>query len=736
MATPDGKGPYSAYAAALVEMMRQPGITLDDLFARVRLRVHENTGGRQTPWYAANLNGASFTFFEPVDATAAMPPVREKRISSVSPEEAYTLAVERDTIETYQDFLRTYPDHLLARRVKVLLAARREAIVWRRTVSRNSANAYWTYLKLYPNGPHAPDCRRCLTRLSASLMPPPEFVEVEYVDLPPPLPVVETIEVTERTITYFEELPPPPPPPVYILPPPPVEMVTIINAPPPPPPAVGILPIPVPMPIPVQAQPPAQFFAPVAPVTPQGPVVIPVANPPIVNVLNNVSNTTVVSTSQTAPAAQPASPGGQPAGAAGGTTVQPQAAVAGQPGLQAPIQPLAAVAAGAALGHALTRPTGKPTPAIGQAAPLDVKPGGASSPNKPLPVTPAVGPGQPALGAAKGVKPAVPSAPGTTATLPPGSHAAHPPGVTTGQGTLGATGTPTHGQAPAVPPGSLAPTQGAAKDNTKPAAGKPGIQVLPPTTPSVGAKRPGPPPAAATANVPAKPQEPASAGTGMPAQPPTPTGAPSAQPSKSLPNAQPPFQSTATPKAPSTDASKPAPAPVTATAPAPGPRQGSSGPRSSPAPQRLLPAASLGGPQPSQTVAPRPAQAPAGVAPRPARPPVAAQPRPAPPPVAAAPRPAPLAAVPRPATPVTAPRPAPPPVAVAPRPAPPLPVAAVPRPAPPPPVAVAPRPAPPPIAAPKPAPPPIAAAAPRPAPGGPPGAAKKCLLPNGQPCPR
>src|SRR4051812_31010896 len=222
-------------------MMRQPGIALDDLFARVRLRVHESTGGRQTPWHAANLNGASITFFEPADTTAAAPPLHERRIASASPEEAYALAIEQDTIPAYQDFLRTYPDHPLARRVKVVLAARREANIWRRTASRNSPNAYWTYLKLYPRGP-APDCHCRLARLSAPLAPPPEFVEVEYVDLPPPLPVIETVEVTERTVTYFEDLPPPPPAPVYLLPPPPVEVVTIVSAPPPAPPRLPLPP--------------------------------------------------------------------------------------------------------------------------------------------------------------------------------------------------------------------------------------------------------------------------------------------------------------------------------------------------------------------------------------------------------------------------------------------------------------------------------------------------------------
>lgn len=130
-------------------MMREPGIDPAGLFARVRLRVHEITRGRQTPWHAANLN-APFTFFEPVEATAAAP-VRERRIASASAEDAYSFAVEQDTIQAYQEFLRAYPGHPLAGRVKLLLAARREAVIWRRTVLRNSPEAYWTYLRRYPN---------------------------------------------------------------------------------------------------------------------------------------------------------------------------------------------------------------------------------------------------------------------------------------------------------------------------------------------------------------------------------------------------------------------------------------------------------------------------------------------------------------------------------------------------------------------------------------------------------
>ena len=50
------------------------------------------------------------------------------------------------------------------RRFAALLAAKREALVWRRTVRIASADAYWTYLRHYPGGPHAGEAR---WRLSA-----------------------------------------------------------------------------------------------------------------------------------------------------------------------------------------------------------------------------------------------------------------------------------------------------------------------------------------------------------------------------------------------------------------------------------------------------------------------------------------------------------------------------------------------------------------------------------------
>ena len=66
---------------------------------------------------------------------------------------------------------RTYEDRLGKDRVCATAAARSG----RRTLDVNSPRAYWTYLRVYPRGPHVADARRRLTILSVALEPPPEF---------------------------------------------------------------------------------------------------------------------------------------------------------------------------------------------------------------------------------------------------------------------------------------------------------------------------------------------------------------------------------------------------------------------------------------------------------------------------------------------------------------------------------------------------------------------------------
>lgn len=236
---------YGHFASALVEQLASPGLPVDQAVARARLRVHQLTNGRDTPWELSTLTPPTPVLNAGAEATGSTPPppppAADRPMDGLSAQEAYALAVERDSIEGYQAFLRAYPTDPLARRVQRLLAAKREALVWRRTIRTNSPQAYWTYLRSYPRGPHAEEARLRLSRLSAPPAPPPAFDAVVYDDIPPPLPEVEVIYVDD----YWEPAPPafydevvigrevwlgPPVAPVYVLPPPP-------------PPIWGVLPV-------------------------------------------------------------------------------------------------------------------------------------------------------------------------------------------------------------------------------------------------------------------------------------------------------------------------------------------------------------------------------------------------------------------------------------------------------------------------------------------------------------
>jgi uncharacterized caspase-like protein len=235
---PDEQGPYGAYATSLTEMIAAGGLGLDDLFARLRLRVSDLTQGAEIPWYASQIDGP---FFLTELAAGAPPPpnvmpiaeVRAKQIRDFpNVDDAYAAALDRDTIDGYQQFLAVYPHSPYSERIAGMLAVRREAIIWRRSVIADTPPAYWSYLRRYPNGPHVWDARRRLAMLAAAYDPPPDFAYYDF-GVPPPPP--DELGYVDQPVIIFAgpRYAPPPRPPLFFLPPRPREFAVL---PPPPPP--------------------------------------------------------------------------------------------------------------------------------------------------------------------------------------------------------------------------------------------------------------------------------------------------------------------------------------------------------------------------------------------------------------------------------------------------------------------------------------------------------------------
>ncbi|MBR0817676.1 caspase family protein [Bradyrhizobium liaoningense] len=640
---PEEPGPYGIYAQSLAEMIRTGGLPLPDVFDRVRLRVNEASKGAQVPWNEAKIS-APFSFFErgpdappPEAAPDQVAAIRNKPIRDLGVQDAYAAALERDTLPAYEEFLAAYPGDPLSKRVMAIVAARREAITWRRTYRNDTPEAYWSYLRRYPRGPHAADARRRLAILTAPPEPPPTFAMIDY-DVPPPPP--EEVVYVDRPVLYFSDpdfgFAPPPPPPVYYLPPPPPDFVVL----PPPLPVVGlfVLPQPVFVPIPVFVRPPVY-----------------VAPPPNNIIYANIHNTTVINTVINRPPAPP------PLAAGGGTgpgnlrpaiadranpvaPMLPQAATQRAALIQqgkAPMPPSATVQPTARPGTppgtpANVAPTGTPPAApparLPQANTLPVPgahggppapPAGAGTPpgGRPLPPT-ATAPGAPPP-----THPGAPTAAAPGTTLPP-----HPGAPTAGTpATVAPTANPAAPGQPPKPPVAQTPPAGApagAKSATRePAGAPPPAAGTPPGTPSGAAGRPVTPPPSA-AREPVKPQN-------SPATPP----AQAARPSPSGPPPRPQAVARPTPPPP---AARPAPPPHVA----------------SPPPARAAPPVAVARPAPPPMA--RPAPPPMA---RPAPPPPVARPAPPPPPrmaVAPPPLPRPAAPPPRPAAPPPAAKKCPP----------------------------------------------------------------------------
>jgi uncharacterized caspase-like protein len=457
-AAPAESGSYGAYAQALAEMIREGGLSPTEVFDGVRLRVNEATKGAEVPWDTSRI-ASPFVFFEraadappPAFAADRVNAMQSRPLRDLGAHDAYAAAVERDTLEGYEDFLGAYPSDPLANRVRGLLAARREAITWRKTSLVDTPDAYWSYLDRYPRGPHAADARGRLATLAAAEEPPPSFSPIVY-DVPPPPP--PEIVYVDRPVLVFSD---PvfgfvPPPPIVFLAPPPPYLASFFLLPPPEPVGLFVLPFPVFVPVPVWVNAPA-YVAP-----PPGNVIFNNIHNTVI--VNNATNTVVVKNPggqivSSAPIKAAVAGAGLGAAAAVAATVAlprsvaKKAAMTGgaNPGLPArtpgpgakpgalPGQPGASPSTRSPAGHALPGANGKPLPGPGEkpVAPTQQKPQpagpgaaqnppGMPSPNKP-PSAHALPSGQqlPSLpgghGAPNGAKPG--------RTLPPG--ALPPPG--------------------------------------------------------------------------------------------------------------------------------------------------------------------------------------------------------------------------------------------------------------------------------------------------------------------
>ena len=197
----DGDGPDSPFASALATLMRQPGLTIEQVLDGVRLQVNQASGGAQTPWMGSALNVEVKFFSAPAAAAPttlapalgvaglAVPPASPRRLTKarmrkLPPAAAYQAAIEADSLRDYQWFVEQFPHYQLTGQVWDIINRRRESILWNRARTVGTTQAYWNYLDRYRNGIHADEAHDWLAARYEPSYPPSDYVP-EPLDLPP-----------------------------------------------------------------------------------------------------------------------------------------------------------------------------------------------------------------------------------------------------------------------------------------------------------------------------------------------------------------------------------------------------------------------------------------------------------------------------------------------------------------------------------------------------------------------
>ena len=129
-AAQDGRGKNSPYTSALVDVMKKPGLKVEEVFKRVRIKVEKETDGSQTPWEESSLRGDFY--FSPtivvISPTATPVPAVPNTVTA-EPEGRNTWTAIQGTRSKaiLRTFIEEYPDSVYAKFARARLAELEQA---------------------------------------------------------------------------------------------------------------------------------------------------------------------------------------------------------------------------------------------------------------------------------------------------------------------------------------------------------------------------------------------------------------------------------------------------------------------------------------------------------------------------------------------------------------------------------------------------------------------------------
>jgi hypothetical protein len=166
----DGGGVNSPYTTALLAVAKEPGLSIEDTFKRVRVAVNKATEGRQTPWDSSSLTD-DFRFVGPAGAGPKLASVKKtvdewKRDLKGKPVEvANELIIADGTDEAYDAFATLYAQTPLGVQARDWLVRHRRMKAWNDAVILNTASGYRAFVVQFPDSDLTPTARKLEERL-------------------------------------------------------------------------------------------------------------------------------------------------------------------------------------------------------------------------------------------------------------------------------------------------------------------------------------------------------------------------------------------------------------------------------------------------------------------------------------------------------------------------------------------------------------------------------------------
>jgi len=166
----DGNGADSPYTTALLAAAKEPGLSIEDTFKRVRVSVNKVTEGRQTPWDSSSLTD-DFAFFGsgkagPKQAVTRRSAEEWRRELQGKPVEIANERIVADgTEEAYEVFVGLYAQPPFGPQAREWLDRHRRMVAWNDAVIANTAAAYRAFLAQYPDSDLTATARKLEERL-------------------------------------------------------------------------------------------------------------------------------------------------------------------------------------------------------------------------------------------------------------------------------------------------------------------------------------------------------------------------------------------------------------------------------------------------------------------------------------------------------------------------------------------------------------------------------------------